>query len=320
MEGYELLGFVGILKECLKILSKNGKLMATITTISILLNSLLFFTNIFFTNPAVRNLIAKETLLSFMNNPNSSDISKLFIDIMRDIQIIIKVQLTFMLPSLIVSLFSMASFVLASAVACCGKTLSFKDLLKRLAKPCLRALVTVFHLKVFFIGYFFLFSAILISLGITCIDHPLVLLPIVLTLGVFSSIFLIYLMVVWELGSVISVIEENCYGIEALGKASELVKGKRLLGFALNFLFTLIMALVGRCFPMIQNDQKWVSTHIVIGFLLIGFNGLAMMLLYMSFTVLYFQCKKIHGEEIELQGSLEYSKIPSNHLVAEDLP
>ncbi|PSS08345.1 Dol-P-Glc:Glc(2)Man(9)GlcNAc(2)-PP-Dol alpha-1,2-glucosyltransferase [Actinidia chinensis var. chinensis] len=288
MEGYELLGFVGILKECLKILSKNGKLMATITTISILLNSLLFFTNIFFTNLAVRNLIAKETLLSFTTNPNSSDISKLFIDIMREIQIIIKVQLTFMLPSLIVSLFSMASFVLASAVACCG--------------------------------YFFLFSAILISLGITCIDHPLVLLPIVLTLGVFSSIFLIYLMVVWELGSVISVIEENCYGIEALGKASELVKGKRLLGFALNFLFTLIMALEVCSFTMIRNDQKWVSTHIVIVFLLIGFNGLAMMLLYMSFTVLYFQCKKIHGEEIELQGSLEYSKIPSNHLVAEDLP
>ncbi|XP_057514454.1 uncharacterized protein LOC130796163 [Actinidia eriantha] len=235
MEGYELLGFVGILKECLKILSKNGKLMATITTISILLNSLLFFTNIFFTNPAVRNLIAKETLLSFTNNPNSSDISKLFIDIMREIQIIIKVQSIFMLPSLIVSLFSMASFVLASAVACC-------------------------------------------------------------------------------------VIEENSYGIEALGKASELVKGKRLLGFALNFLFTLIMALVGCGFTMIRNDQKWVSTHIVIVFLLIGFNGLAMMLLYMSFTVLYFQCKKIHGEEIELQGSLEYSKIPSNHLIVEDLP
>ena len=122
------------------------------------------------------------------------------------------------------------------------------------------------------------------------------------------------------MSSVISVIEENCYGIEALGKASELIKGKRLLGFALNFLFTLIMAPVGHGFTMIRNDQKWVSTHIVIGFLLIGFTGLAMMLLYMSFTVLYFQCKKIHGEEIELQGSLKYSKIPSNILVAEDLP
>ncbi|KAE9462507.1 hypothetical protein C3L33_05605, partial [Rhododendron williamsianum] len=197
MEGYEILGFLGILRECIKVISKNGKLIATITTISIFLNSLLVFTKFSSTKTAISDLLTQETLLSF------------------ELQ---------------------------------------------------------YH-KYRYIG---LFSALLISLMIVTMDHPLVLMPIVITYGLFASIFWMYFAFIWDITLVISVIEKSCCGLQALGKAGGLVKGNRLHGLALSFSYAMVTVII--CISFRGNpNQK--------------------------------QCKKTHGEEIELQGSSEYSRI-----------
>ncbi|GFS46015.1 hypothetical protein Acr_00g0099600 [Actinidia rufa] len=97
--------------------------MASVTTISILLNSLLFFTTNFFTKLKVRDLITKlSSLLS-----NSSAICELIKNIIEEIRVIIRIELAFVPCSFVVLLFSVASVVLASAGACYGETLSFRD-------------------------------------------------------------------------------------------------------------------------------------------------------------------------------------------------
>ncbi|XP_058202680.1 uncharacterized protein LOC131317124 [Rhododendron vialii] len=238
MEGYEILGFLGILRECIKVISKNGKLIATITTISILLNSFLLFIKSFSTNTVIDDLLTQETLLS-LSNSNITNIVDTFEHIKKDVQVIIGFEFLYLLPSLAIYLFSLVTMILASAIAYSDKNLSFEDFLSRIPKLCLRTLVTSFHLILFTIGYIGLFSTLLISLMILTMDHPLVLIPVVITFGLFASIFWMYFAFIWDVTLVISVMKKNCYGLQALGKAGGLVKGNRLHGLALSFSYTM---------------------------------------------------------------------------------
>ncbi|KAE9462506.1 hypothetical protein C3L33_05606, partial [Rhododendron williamsianum] len=301
MKGYEILGFLGILRECTKVISKNGKLIATITTISILLNSLLLFTKSSSTRPAISDLLTQETLLS-LSNSNITNIIDSFEHIQKDVQIIIGFEFLYLLPSLVVSLFSMVTMILASVIAYSDRNLSFADFLWRIPKLCFRTLVTLFHLKLLATGYFGLFLILLISLMVLCISHPLVLIPILITLGFFASILYLYLAVVWEMALVISVIEKSCYGLQAFGKAEGLVKGKRLHAFTLSLLCAVVSVIINMSLIKVRPNQQSVSTQIICGFFATAFNSLVAMVYLLSYTVLYFQCKETHGEE--------YSKIP----------
>ncbi|CAL5328444.1 unnamed protein product [Camellia sinensis] len=318
----EFLGFVGILKESIKLLlrSKNGKLIATITTISILLNSVLSSSLILSTRPFIGDLLAKQALL-YLPTQNSSDTdpADMFVDIKHDIRILLVVEFAFFLASFTVSLFSISSMILASAVTYYGKSLSFKDLCSRFFKLFVRPLVTFLQFKLTVISYIIVFVlALMFSLAIVGTDHLFTLILINIALCVLTSIFWIYLSVLWSLAMVISVIEESCYGIQALRKASRLVKGRRLQGFALNLVFALPMVIVFMVTMMI-GDKK---SQIVMVLVMTVFSSLVMVFQWMSFTVLYFQCKKINGEAIELQGSVEeYSKVlSSTSLLKEDIP
>ncbi|KAG5563785.1 hypothetical protein RHGRI_000097 [Rhododendron griersonianum] len=166
--------------------------------------------------------------------------------------------------------------ILASAIAYSDTNLSFDDFLSRIPQLCLKTLATSFHLILFTIGYIGLFSALLISLMIVTMDHPLVLMPVVITYGLFASIFWMYFAFIWDIALVISVMEKSCCGLQALGKAGGLVKGNRLHGLALSFSYTMVTVIICMSFRGNPNQK---------------------------------QCKKTHGEEIELQGSLEYSRI-----------
>ncbi|KAL7224582.1 hypothetical protein ACSBR1_025951 [Camellia fascicularis] len=318
----EFLGFVGILKESIKLLlqSKNGKLIATITTISILLNSLLSSSLILSTRPFIGDLLAKQALL-YLPTQNSSDTdpADMFVDIKHDIRILLVVEFAFFLASFTVSLFSISSMILASAVTYYGKSLSFKDLLSMFFKLFVRPLVTFLQFKLTVISYIIVFVlALMFSLAIVGTDHLFTFILINIALCLLTSIFWIYLSVLWSLAMVISVIEESCYGIQALRKASRLVKGRRLQGFALNLVFALPMVIVFMVTMMI-GDKK---SQIVMVLVMTVFSSLVMVFQWMSFTVLYFQCKKTHGEAIELQGSIEeYGEVlSSTSLLKEDIP
>ena len=51
-----------------------------------------------------------------------------------------------------------------------------------------------------------------------------------------SALFYVYLFVLWTLGLVISVVEEDCHGLMALERDSVLMKLKKLQGFVLMLL------------------------------------------------------------------------------------
>ncbi|KAM7508391.1 hypothetical protein LguiA_018844 [Lonicera macranthoides] len=133
-------------------------------------------------------------------------------------------------------------------------------------------------------GYIFLFILVILVPKLLFSNHPLISKSILIFLSTLALILCLHFAVVWILGIVVSVMEEDCFGFEALGKAGRIVKGKRFDGFVLNLWWNLIMLILYEV-------------------------GLKLN-----------KCKKNHGEEIGVRGNIEYSEIPTTPLVHEDIP
>ena len=135
------------------------------------------------------------------------------------------------------------------------------------------------------------------------------------------SSFQMYLFVFWKMSLVISVLEDKS-GLEAFGKAWQILKGFKLQGFLLNLVYmTPVMILNMWWYLKISLNLKSYSHPMLIGLILLNVGCVNKMLLDMGFTVLYHKCKLGHEEDVELRGSLEYTKVVSNEtMIGSDIP
>lgn len=122
--------------------------------------------------------------------------------------------------------------------------------------------------------------------------------------------------VTWNLGFVVSVLEEKS-GSEAIGKAAKIIKGKRLHGFILNLVFMILTLVI---FLSDLTVKLAAANSVIIGFFVTVVLGLVNILRWMAYTILYYQCKKNHGEEVELPWSKGYSQVPIHPLLNDNEP
>lgn len=314
MEFSELFSFLGILIESFKIISKNQKTIAIIAAISILIRSSIFVIHIFSTKQVIENLIGKQ-IMNLSASLGTPAFPNLLDEMKNSAIFILAIEYIFMLISSVVNLLSVGSTILVTAKDYCGKRLSFQDLVPKLANPFMKQVMTLFHVTIFSIGYIFCFIVLFFPPIVLYFDNPEKIKAFSYAIFGMFLISVMYLSIVWTLAMVITVVENNCFGMEALGTAARLIKGKKIQGFALNFVFVLAVLIIQ---ILTRNCGKAsVFIQLVVGIFVISFNFMVLVLIYVSYTVLYFQCKKCHGEEIELGGEMEYSKVA---LVTEDFP
>ncbi|KAL5840206.1 hypothetical protein ACOSQ4_012814 [Xanthoceras sorbifolium] len=309
MEYYKLFGFVGILREVVKIFCKNGRLMACLTLLILSFYSIFFMSNYFFIKPLIADMVKSSMVL--VTDPTSPQIGNLLIRMKEDIRAIVGGEWISALISVVSSLFFATSTIIASAVIHDGKNLSVKELSLSTIRSLKRPFHTWFYTALFGLGYNFFVLANLLSM-VLIVQHPVASKALCIVLVVLASVLYAYLAVVWILAFVISVLEEKS-GIEALGKAAELVKGMQLHGFLLNLLYTISVSVLVQGIRLIPLKQS-SAFHVIIGLLVINSLRMVWMFCLMAFTVFYHQCKKTHGEELELRVSFEYSKIPTTLL------
>lgn len=315
---FKVFGFVEILKQAFKIFFRNGKIMASITMLTLLLYSSLYVSNMFSIKPSITDLFIKQGSL-LVTSPSSFEFVNLLADIKQDFKVLIGLQSTFFFAYFIVSFLSALATILASSMIHRGKNLSPKELVSMMVRSWIRLLVTGFYTSLFSVGYTCLVMAILPTL-VLFLYRPIILYIFWHVIALLTVIFSIYLSVIWTLSLVVSVLDETCYGVEALGKAAKLVKGQKLHGFTLSFLSTIVTIVVIQILRLITIRQS-SAVHVVIGLLIINSICLVNTFMIASYTVLYYHCKKTHGEEVELKGITEYSKIPDfPQFVSENLP
>ncbi|KAL2481012.1 hypothetical protein Adt_33978 [Abeliophyllum distichum] len=328
MEFHEFFSFLVILKESIKLLPKNGNLMALIVIISVVLNSILFL-SFNFSFKSLTNDMVGIFMNAFMPDPSSfvpnqspftPNTTSFMPDptlllgqggrLREDFALLLAVQMAFIIGAFFISILSTTATVLVSAMSYNDMTLSLTNLCSRIVTRWKRALVTGFYTKLHAIGYLFLVVALAAPLLMSANKATI---SAAILLGISASFYFLYLAVVWILAVVVSVVDEY-YGMEAIGKAATVIKSKRLHGFMLNIFFNLLGLIVVQGYRIILGEKGLLNLTIY-GLFMMVFSSLGNLFLGVAYTVLYFQCKKIHGEEIELYGSIEYTKLPTTQPV-----
>ncbi|KAL8222981.1 hypothetical protein R6Q57_020380 [Mikania cordata] len=301
-------GFLELLKEPLKIPSRNGKLMAITASSYFILCSIsliLLFVSI---NPFILDLSLK--IMSLVSaRPGTPEYSQLLVAIRDDIGIFFGIEAAFMVLFYFIALFAQTAIIVIASCYYTDYDLSFKELILKVSKTWTRPLVTSIWVQLITAGYTCLFILPYMVASLLLFDHPTILKTVLIILAIVFFTLYIYLSVVWILGMVVSVIED-CYGFSALGKARDLVNGKRVHGFLLNLLAILVMLVI-----VAVGSKFSPAMPIVVGVIQTLLIVVIGMFQLMAYTGFYYQCKN----GMTKSGGLEYSRVSTAN-VDEYLP
>ncbi|KAJ9550941.1 hypothetical protein OSB04_014986 [Centaurea solstitialis] len=304
-----LSGFLELLKGPLKILSGNGKLMAFTATLYLIFYSISFFLYTYSSTPFITDSTMKLFRL-ISSQPGTPEYYKLLADIREDIGIFFGIEFVYVVLLLIIIVTAQTTIVTIASSYYSGDNLSLKELLMKVSRTWTRPFVTSFYVQLLALGYMSLFFWPLFVPTLVLYDHPLVLTILLVFLGILIITFYFYLAVVWALAVVVSVAEDS-YGISALGRARELVKGNRVNGFLLN-LFVVLVCLIFVPFQM----KFFASMPTVVAVSQYVFTCIVTIYQCMAYSVLYFQCKN----DLKKSEGFEYNQIPTEAVVDEDIP
>ncbi|KAL8040959.1 hypothetical protein ABFX02_10G134400 [Erythranthe guttata] len=328
MDFSEIFGFSIILKETLKILPRNGKLMASIAVLSLLVPSILFPLFIYFFQSLMAKMYAS---YNYTQNPNSdNNNNNNYHVLVKYIALLLAVELSFLIIYNIISHLSSTATILVSAFSYTDhKNLTCKDLLSSISiKQRTWKKNIPSSRKRIFLGVSSHSSSRYLSIvvflaALLVLTYPnFITICSFLVFGIIVFFCQLYSSVIWALSVVVSVVEDRS-SVEAVEKAEKLVKGgQRLHGFMLNVFFNLVALILS--LPVFYFIDKWSENVTVYYYGLFFLNSLSLLKMsaLMAYTVFYFRCKKHHGqdeeEEIDLIiGDLQYTKLP---VLCSDIP
>ncbi|XP_042495583.1 uncharacterized protein LOC122074702 [Macadamia integrifolia] len=283
-------------------ISKKGKVMLSIIVLTILSYSVLLLSDHYIQYPVIMDFITRVLLLG-TEKRRSPERTKLLTEIKEDARNIVTIQLLFTIGFCLVSLFSMTATICVSAMARARKNLTFKELVLKIKRTWTRTLITLFYVTLLGSGYALL---VLASVGILLVfsDGLLVFLVLGILIALLGWFLLtLYVAVNWGMGLVISVVEEGCYGLEALGRAAEVTKGRMLhiQGFIINLIFALICGTILRVLGHKFITSLLVERRLVILLIMVNLFCLVKIIYFMVYTMFYHHCKKSHQEVIKVQ-------------------
>ncbi|MCL7032456.1 hypothetical protein MKW94_006422 [Papaver nudicaule] len=139
-----------------------------------------------------------------------------------------------------------------------------------------------------------------------------------LLLGVFFISTFIYVVLsncitaIWHLASVISVLEPNVYGLAAMKKSKQLLRGRAAIAWELAYLYAVATLIVEGMFALAVRSHLHFMVRLLLG--LLGLFMLVAVNLTWLFvqTVFFFACKSHHNQVVD-------KKVLYDHLGGYDL-
>lgn len=264
-ERIESLGFCGILMESFIIILSWRKLFTQITMATIFPLSLIFLAHVQFSE--------------FLFPYNTEEIIAF--------RLILKI--AYFVFFLTLSLLSTSAVIHAVECFYAKKEITFVELMSVVPKVWKRLTVTfIWSFILLFVYNIAAFSILFPNINLGRFN-----------IVIWGALLLIYMMgfvyisIIWHLACVVSVLEDDCCGIEAMMKSKAIVKGKMVISFIV-FLF------MNSCFVSIQvalqrlGESYW--SRISCFLLLSGFTLLGLVVQ----SVVYFVCKLCHCDNIYL--------------------
>ncbi|WCJ42424.1 hypothetical protein M5689_023234 [Euphorbia peplus] len=263
-----------------------------------------------------------EASLLNITKPDSPEFMQIITQMKKDARFILGFELIYVIINSIFVLLTITATILTAAITYAGKDeLSLKDLVFRTWKTWLRPLVTWLYTSLFGLIFFFILGAILVFVSLWTKNNPSKIIYYGAPLVIIAMVYYMYLSVNWVLGIVVSAIEKK-RGIEAIRKAGEMIKGMKKQGFMLNVLINVVVGVLQFGFQMMPVKSS--GFVVAKGVVVVCLSSLVSMFCFGGYVVIYYMCKKNHGERVELEGgdfSSGYVKVPTTPpVVDEKLP
>ncbi|KAF5186304.1 transmembrane protein [Thalictrum thalictroides] len=306
-----------ILREVCKLPHKNKKIFFFIF-LSTFIPYILLLIGTMYAFTSISTDLSMNAIPLMSMNPASPDYFKQLFKVQQDGVVFFLIEVVVFLLSSVITVFSMMTTIYVSTMSYLGRDLKLKDLFMKIKKIWIRPVVTWFY-------------AILMNTGLCMLVLPLIFLIIlskgssvfVLTIGIIlvllATCLYMYLNLVSMLSIVTSILEDS-YGLQAIGKGAELIKGRKLVGFVLNFIWMILIGLNMIVSMMNMMKIQGVALMLLISFCTVIFGTLVTILSMMMYTVFYFDCKHSHGEEVEVEENTGYTKVSTIPLVDSALP
>ncbi|KAK7320916.1 hypothetical protein VNO77_30857 [Canavalia gladiata] len=312
-EEMQFLGFFGIYKEAYKIIVSWRKIFTQITLTLILPLSFVFLLHIEISNLLFRK-IQFNTLVKDLTKPDTPQYNKLSDMITSERITLWLFKFVYFTLVLIFSLLSTSAVVYTIASVYTAKDVTFKKVLSVVPKVWKRLMLTflftfaalfLYNLVTFMVAMMVIF---IWSVTIGVKNGGIVILVLILILYLIG---LVYLTLVWHLASVVTVLEDS-WGIRAMLKSKELIKGKMVLSIFIFFTLVVSFVIIRILFKVIVVNGWWSYGYVdrtaygVLCFFLLSCLFLFELVVQ---TVLYFVCKSYHHENIDKSALADHLEV-----------
>ncbi|KAF8018984.1 hypothetical protein BT93_H3765 [Corymbia citriodora subsp. variegata] len=296
-EEMQFLGFFGIIKESIKIIFTWRKIFSQITVALIFPLSLIFLAYIEISDLLFGKISQDELKLNGAE-ADTPKYNKLLDLVTSDLIELWLFKAAYLVLYLIFSLLSTSAVVYTIACVYTSQSITFGRVMSVVPKVWKRLMVT-FVWSFFVVFVYNVLTFVVVYLLIVLIQSFAAVLALLIILFIVYFSGLVYITVIWHLAAVISVLEDT-YGIQAMFKSKNLIKGKMGVSAALFLLLIIGSVVIQTVFNNLAANGSGS------GFARLGVAILCFLLLFKWIlfslvvqTVIYFLCKSYHHENID---------------------
>lgn len=292
---------IQILRDGSELLTRSWKPVLSILLLFLVPFAFIFVGDNLAVTPLTEDMAAKFMAMS-STDPRSPEFRVLLAAVMRDLRGITGAESATIICSNLLSLLLVLAVVRAVAAAVDrGVPVAAGDRLPGVGRTWRGAVLAGLYVLLLRTGYSTLLF-LLVALPVFVSGGSAAVVVACVVLAALAVLLLVYLQVVWYLGLVVSVVEEDRSGLAALGRASELIRGRRKLGFTVNLLLVLLTAVLFAVFYIAVVSLSLTHGGGTVLQLASGFFAVCCSLVITAFmaavyVAFYYECRRSRAPE-----------------------
>ncbi|KAJ4715342.1 Polyadenylate-binding protein 1-B-binding protein [Melia azedarach] len=304
LQGLRVLGFFGILKESFKLIFSRKKIFSQFSLAFLIPLTIIFqvkiVTAVLFSFNMFKNRDDPEDFTVFII-PQYSSLNFNLMDSFRWVIYWIFSEMAYLVLLLIFSILSTIPIAHTIGSIYTSRDVNFSRATALISKLWKRVFITFLVIFAITFVYDYLLGPVLgLSLRLLLFKKFTVMKLVVgIILAILYIAMFVYITIIWRLASVISVMEPDMSGLKAIMKSRKLIKGKMAATVGVFIVILAFSAGVDTTFMLLVVYGPIIPIRIGVGIVCFILKLLAILLLYVVQTVIYFVCKSYHNEEIE---------------------
>ncbi|XP_030470911.1 uncharacterized protein LOC115689084 [Syzygium oleosum] len=283
-------GVVGTIREAIELLARNPKLM--IQTMLLIFSPFSFLVLLHY-------VLAGPLMEKVEDGYERSELDPC------DLRSFVGIESVFLLSSSIIFFLGMLLIVYGSAVIYNNKSISLKQLVSRIKFTWKKPFITWFFVCILAILYWALALVIVRWVNLYVWSW---------TAGILAVSLYLFLAALWSLGLVVSVLEDDVSGPKAFLRALKLMRCKKMEAFRLMSMLELMSIPIYIVFYVTSaddDDKLGIVAQFAFGAAATLLFCTAKFFSFMVFTVFYYECRRNHGEKIDLELGQGYKMVPT---------